>query len=282
MLARQHGVVSRSQAVGCGLSVRTVRRRVLTGRWREPLPGVYLVDGHTFDDTARVWAAALWAGRDGVVSGPAAAYWSGLLDRAPPVVTITLPRSTTRPSRDLVRVRRRNLDPIDRTVRRGVAVTAVPLTVLETAAVLPDGETFLDRVLQRRKVTFAQLHAAYCRAEGARGMGRAGELLVAAGVGVDSTLERRLVALLRRAGLDGFVPRYPFGDTRVDLAFPDERVAVEIDSWAWHTDPARFAADRDKGNALALAGWTVLRFTWRDITRRPERVVARIRAALHR
>lgn len=282
VLARQHGVISRDQAVSCGLSVRTVRRRVLSGRWRELLPGVHLADGHPLDDTARVRAASLWAGAAGVVSGPAAAFWFGLLDRAGAPVVVTVPRSTTRPSRDLVRVRRRDLDPIDRTVRRGVGLTALPLTVLETTAVWPDGPAFLDRALQQRRVTFGQLHEAYCRAAGSHGIRRAGEQLAAAGVGVDSALERRLVTVLRRADLSGFVPRHPFGDTWIDIAFPDRRVAVEIDSWAWHTDPSRFAADREKGNALALAGWTVLRFTWRQITQRPEEVVARIRAALGR
>ena len=42
-----------------------------------------------------------------------------------------------------------------------------------------------------------------------------------------------------------------------------------MDGWAWHTDPARFAADRHKGNAITRAGWDLLRFTWHDLDGRP-------------
>ena len=47
----------------------------------------------------------------------------------------------------------------------------------------------------------------------------------------------------------------------LDLAFPDVLLAIEIDGWAWHTDPDRFRDDRRRQNALVTAGWMVLRFT---------------------
>jgi very-short-patch-repair endonuclease len=59
-------------------------------------------------------------------------------------------------------------------------------------------------------------------------------------------------------------------------------VAVEVDGWAWHTDPERFRRDRQRQNALVLAGWTVLRFTWHDLTHRPTEMIAEVRAALGR
>jgi hypothetical protein len=46
------------------------------------------------------------------------------------------------------------------------------------------------------------------------------------------------------------------------------------------SDVDRFAQDRVRQNALVLAGWTVLRFTWHDLMSRPQAVVAEIRAAL--
>ena len=68
----------------------------------------------------------------------------------------------------------------------------------------------------------------------------------------------------------------------VDIAFPTERLAVEVDGWAWHHDRDRFERDRSRQNALVLAGWTVLRFTWADLTEDPTRVVVVVRAALGR
>ena len=63
-------------------------------------------------------------------------------------------------------------------------------------------------------------------------------------------------------------------------AAPARRIAIEVDGWAWHVDVERFQADRRRQNALVNAGWTVLRFTWHDLTADPERVIAQIRAAL--
>lgn len=65
----------------------------------------------------------------------------------------------------------------------------------------------------------------------------------------------------------------------IDVAFLTRRLAIEVDGWAWHSDVDRFAHDR-RQNALVLTGWTVLRFTWHDLTSRPQTVIAQIRAAV--
>ena len=75
-------------------------------------------------------------------------------------------------------------------------------------------------------------------------------------------------------------PAFPSANGRSTSQFPDARLAIEIDGWAWHTDVDRFRTDRHEGNALVAAGWTVLRFTWHDLTNRPDYVLAQIKAAL--
>jgi very-short-patch-repair endonuclease len=178
-----------------------------------------------------------------------------------------------------VQVRRRDLAVADLVGTRDIWLTAVPLTVLETAIVVPDGSAFLDRALQRR-VRFATLYRAFCRNMGRRGSSAAGRLLVAAADRADSAAERLLVRILREAGIGGWVLGYPFGPWRVDLAFPAQKVAVEVDGWAWHVDAERFRNDRRKQNALVRAGWDPLRFTWHDLDGRPGEVVAEILATL--
>ena len=125
----------------------------------------------------------------------------------------------------------------------------MPLTVLETAAALPNGSTFLDRALQRH-VRFPVVYRALCRNMGRKGSSAAGRLLVAAADRADSAAERLLVRILRDAGITGWVLGHPFGPWRIDLAFPREKVAVEVDGWAWHVDAERFRTDRRKQNAL--------------------------------
>ncbi len=279
LLSRQDGLITDAQAMAHGLSARTLRRRVHDGGWRRVAPGVLLAGGHPLTDRVRVRAVGMWAAGRGALSGPAAAWWHGMLPSAPAEVQLTVARSCgLRPRRGVV-VRRRDLDPLDVTCAGGIDLTAKALTALETAVALPGGSVFLDRALQKH-VRFPALHRAYCRNLGAQGNARAAELLTAAADRADSAAERLLIAILRAAGVPGWRQGVRFGPWTIDVAFPGVKLAVEVDGWAWHMEVDRFRADRHKGNALTRAGWTLLRFTWHDLTGRPEYVLAEIRAAL--
>ena len=277
---RQAGVLAHAQAVQLGLSARTVQRRVRSGAWHELYPQVYLVNGHRRTDEVRVRAAWLWAGREpAAVTGPAAAYWHGMLDRAPGAVEITVPRATHRLPPPGVVLRRRDLERADLVRVRDLWLADRSFAALETAVALPDGSTFLDRALQKH-VPFPALYRSYCRNLGRRGWTEAGRLVAAAADRADSAAERIVKRLLREAGITGWVVGHRFGPHLIDLAFPVARVAIEVDGWAWHVDVERFRADRRKGNALTRAGWTLLRFTWHDLVSRPTEVVAEILDAL--
>jgi very-short-patch-repair endonuclease len=276
IVQRQAGVIGLRQAVQAGMSARTVQRRVASGAWRELLPLVYLVSGHRRTDEVRVRAASLWIGRaPAAVTGLAAAYWHGMLDAAPALVEITVPRTTHRSAPSGVVVRRRDLHAVDVVEHRGLLVADGALAALEAAIALPDGSAFLDRVLQRH-LPFLELYECYSRNLGRRGWKQAGRLVIAAADRADSAAERILKKLLREAGITGWVVGHRFGPHVIDLAFPEHRLAIELDGWAFHVDVDRFRADRRKGNALTRAGWTLLRFTWHDLVTRPREVVAEI------
>lgn len=96
-----------------------------------------------------------------------------------------------------------------------------------------------------------------------------------------------MVRLLRRAGIHRWRANVEIHDDRGligvgDLVFDRQRLVVEIDGRAHHSDPASFERDRERQNRLVAAGWTVLRFTWRDLTSRPAHVVATVRRQLAR
>ena len=62
----------------------------------------------------------------------------------------------------------------------------------------------------------------------------------------------------------------------IDVALVRQRIALEVDGWAYHSDVDRFRRDRAKQNDLIALGWTVLRFTWADLTERPGYIKAMI------
>jgi very-short-patch-repair endonuclease len=279
LLARQDGLVTAAQAARCGLSERSLQRRAHGDGWKRVAPRVFLAAGQRLTDRGRVRAAGLWAGDRGAISGPAAAWWHRMPAVVPAQIEVTVPRRLGLRGHRGARIRRRDLSPADVVLRNGIRCTAAPLTVLETAIVVPGGSAFLDRALQRH-VRFEEVYEAYCRNVGARGGARAAGLLIGAADRADSAAERLLISLLRAAGITGWARGRPFERWTIDIAFPEAELAIEVDSWAWHVDVDRFQADRRKGNALVRAGWQLLRFTWHDLTNRPARVIAEIRAAL--
>ena len=67
---------------------------------------------------------------------------------------------------------------------------------------------------------------------------------------------------------------------QVDLAYPAERLAIELDSVRWHFNLESFVADPRRRNQLSVVGWTVLTFTWDDYAKRPEALCATVERAL--
>jgi very-short-patch-repair endonuclease len=68
----------------------------------------------------------------------------------------------------------------------------------------------------------------------------------------------------------------------VDACWPEQRLVVELDGWGAHATRHAFQEDRERGNALEVAGWRVLRFTWADVTRWPRETATMVRGALAR
>ncbi len=66
----------------------------------------------------------------------------------------------------------------------------------------------------------------------------------------------------------------------MDFAYPEIKLAIEVDGFGVHGTPRAMAKDFVRQNGLVPHGWHVLRFTWRQVTRQPEMVAAAIRAAL--
>jgi very-short-patch-repair endonuclease len=83
-----------------------------------------------------------------------------------------------------------------------------------------------------------------------------------------SNLEELFSYYVRVAGLptpEREIRPIPSRHWRIDFAWPEHLLAVEIEGGTWvagrHSRGAGFAKDCEKYNALQMAGWTVLRFT---------------------
>lgn len=155
----------------------------------------------------------------------------------------------------------------------------MPLTVIEAAVRRGGGPKLMDSALQRR-AELRDLWRAHLRNKGRHGSPAARRLLQSADGGARSEAERLFKQLLRQSGITGWKANQHVAGYEVDFVFPDAKVAIEIDGLAFHSGADDFQRDRIKQNAIALAGWQVLRFTWLDLTEYPGRVIATIRRAI--
>lgn len=279
LLRCQDGVLTLAQARAVGISKDVANRRVRSGEWIRCSPGVYFVDDRPFDDRARVRSAVWGFGDRAAASGLTAAWWLELTRFAPDVVEVTVPRDSNGRPHSGCRVRRRDLHPRDIVERDGLRVTALPLTVVEAAVRRGGGPKLMDNALQRH-VDLPRLWAAHLHNKGRYGSPAARRLLQAAKAGTRSEAERVFKRLLDNAGITGWKANQKVIGYEVDFLFREARVIVEVDGFAFHTDADAFARDREKQNALVLAGYQVLRFTWLDVTRYPDRVIALIKRAI--
>jgi very-short-patch-repair endonuclease len=66
----------------------------------------------------------------------------------------------------------------------------------------------------------------------------------------------------------------------VDFYWPATKLIVEADSYTYHAMPSAFERDRERDQQLILAGYTVVRFTHHQVTRKRKAVADRVRRLL--
>jgi very-short-patch-repair endonuclease len=280
--ARQAGLFTRDDAKACGFTDDQVRRRLRRRDWQVVLGQVMTRAARPVTPLLRD-RAALLAVPDAVLAGPSAARRYGL--DVPGLRTSIIVAPERRVRLPGVSVRREQLDPVDLVLIEGVLLTAPERTVVDCVRELsPDqADLVMDRALQRRLITFEGFAARVQAMVGQRGIRRLVRAVARHAHGARSVAERLLVQGLRRARIEGWRANVPVHDAEgligvVDFGFLEIRLAVEVDGRAWHSAGDRFQHDRERQNRLVRAGWTVLRFTWRDLTEDLDGVVRQITA----
>jgi very-short-patch-repair endonuclease len=119
-----------------------------------------------------------------------------------------------------------------------------------------------------------------------RGAGGPAARKVAAAVDVraESGLESALRAILLDGGLTGFEPQLPIHDgdfrIRADLGHPEQRLALEADSFEHHGTRQALVGDCWRYDELLARGWRVLRFSFEHILGRPDWVLEIVQRTL--
>lgn len=257
---RQHGVVEIGQLRALGLSKTAVQGRVSAGRLHALHRGVYGV-GHrprTFE--GKCMAAALACGNSAVVSRRSAAAVWGLLGPHDGDVHVSVPGRSGRAAREgIVLHRCPSLTTEQVTRRHGIPVTTAARTLADL----------------RREGPAASWRQAVRQAE-VLGL-RTG---LAPRVPTRSELEDRFLALCRRQRISVPEVNQRVGAFEVDFLWPEARLVVETDGYAFHRGRSHFESDRRRDLELRRLGYDVLRLSYSQITEEPAQIAVSLRTAL--
>jgi hypothetical protein len=288
LASRQLGLVTRAQLASLGVTDSMIRVRVRAGRLVRIRHRVYAVAGHEPSRTQAILAAVLAAGSSAAASHLTAAWLWQLPVPEPDEIEVTtvLERAPALPG---VRLHRSGLlVDLDRTTLGAVPVHSVERTAADLSTRL-NGEqlgSLIDDALRRRLTSYTRLWRVHERLPLAPGRSpkRLEAVLVARTPGIadrESELEDRVYEVIRTAGLPLPVPQHRVvvggRKRRIDLAYPEHRLAIEADGFDTHRTRSAFDDDRLRGNEMVLAGYRPLHFTSRMTD---EQIADHVRRAL--
>ncbi len=291
LVQRQHGLVTTEQAVKI-LGPSRKQRWVAERRILSIQPGVLRMAGAPETWHQSVMAAQLSA--DAIVSHRSAAELWGLIPPAGYVDISVCPPHQPRLRPPAIAHRILDLQPELAVERAGMPITDPTRTIIDLGLVLPIWSVgdALSRGISTRLLTVSEVKRVRdaLGRKGRNGTGVVRELLeerLLTGRPEESLLEKRLADVARQYDLPPMTVQHEVWHAgrfiaRVDGAFVECRLAVEVDGFEHHSSPEAFQRDRSRQNRLVALGWTVLRFTWDDLVKRPAMVASTIRDAVRR
>jgi len=279
------------------LGSRALRDGVLTPAqlrnktWRRLLRDVYVRRDVEVDSRMRAQAVSLVLPDIGVVSGGTAAWLICGMPLSPTEpIEVTLPRAAAMKPRSGLLIRRALLTPDDIAMVSGVPVTTALRTGFDlarrrrpnNARDLVESVVAVDVLANSRRLISTELLPYAGTHPGMRGVRLVPEVVRLSDDGAESPMETRLRLVLVFGGLPRPVTQYEIRDrrgrflARVDLAYPELKIAIEYDGED-HRD--QWAEDIVRQNQVIGQGWTLMRYTKRDVYRLPGNIVAQVDTA---
>ena len=280
--ARNNRVVTWAALQAAGIGNRAVEHRVAIGRLYRRHTGVYLLEPPGRADRLTLLTAAVAAcGPGALLSHRSAAELWGMRPPHPGDIDVMVIGRNPGVRPGIRRHRIAALDSTDVRSRRGIKVTSPARTIIDNAGD-PDLEELVAAAIAAGRVRPRQIEQAIARYPTCPGVARLSAILRQDGGPrlTRSWGERRILALIRKAGLPVPETNVPLHGYNVDALWRDLRLVVEVDGYESHGDRAAFEADRARDATHVAAGYRVIRFTAVQLRDEPLVVIARLAAAL--
>jgi len=258
--ARQHGAITLLQLEEAGLGRRGTSERAKKGQLHRIHQGIYTVGHRAPNLHTRFMAAVLACGDGAVLSHTSAAVLWKLLKPIDGPVHVSVPSATGRKSRRGIHLHRcLSLKALPTTRRHSIPVTTVARTI-------EDLEGYVPPRLHRRAKRQAELMGIHLD-----------------GIESDHTRSDLETLFLELFALHRIPPpevNVKLGRWEVDFLWRSRRLVVEVDTWTYHRGSVAFEDDHARELDLRAAGYTVLRFTDRQLEEEPGRVAVDVARAL--
>lgn len=278
-LARE-GIVGRERALEAGISDGALEYRLARGGLHRMFDGIYCVGHKRTDDLAWFFAALEAAGEDARISHLSALrYWRLLLFDLMPI-HITLPRGRLCRRKGIEPHRPVDQHPWDYADIDGLRIASVQRAILDSAPMLTDKQLALivHKARVEHRISLESIKRTIDRAPKARGAKRLH--VVAFGKQLPpGRLERRLMTIVKRAGLPDYERNVFVDGVLVDAYWREQDLIYEVDDPS-HLTSHRHAKDIQQTNRLQDNGHTVRRVTEEDLYPRAKETIANLRAQL--
>ncbi len=261
----------------------TLTRGQLRWNYRQIHRDVYLPKNAPRSLLTNIYAAWLWSGRRGIISGRAAAALHGAkwVDDFTPIEVVG-PFNHPPPG---IIIRRERINVEDVVELNGLLVTNPARTAFDLARHLPRAVAVahLDALSAATDLTAAEVAPLIARNKRARGVRQCQTALSLMDGGAQSPKESWLRLVLIDAGLPRPVTQIKVTDGHLvaylDMGWDGQMVAVEYDGEQHRTDRRQYVKDIRRAEMVSRLGWHVIRVINED---RPNVVVQRARDALAR
>lgn len=289
LAARQHGVISRTQALKCGMTRTMIGTQLRNGIWEALYPGVYVLAGAKANWLTKVSGAVIGCGPPTAASHRTAASLLGFDGFSPGPVEVTCPRNLR--WKGVIAYRGTLMVPRDIRNVQGIPTTPATKTLIGLGSVVDEVrlEAALDFALVRGLTSVSYLDRQL--QENPRRPGTAALRRLLAIRTQQPPTESELERLYHRRVTLQFhlpVPMFQFRvlkadpPRRIDFAYPELALGVEVLGWRVHGRHQVWQRDLNRHNQLINLGWELLYFSWIDVVDGSQRVAAEVKAAIAR
>lgn len=269
----QYGVVAKRQLLALGFSHSAIKTALRKGQLERFMPGVLRVASAPICWEQRTMGIILWGGEVSVASHLTSAYLQNLLDRKTGPVEITADRRLR--GHPGIVARQGRLVPCEIVVVRSIPCTSVARTLCDLCHTCCKdiAERALDASLRMDLATIDSL-GRYVEEAASRKVRGSAALRSHLSVRGDdealseSELESEFARVMRKGSLpigERQFPREGVRKGRIDLAYPEHGLVIELDGRKWHSGRREIKRDKRYDNHLNVSGQRVLRLTWEDL-----------------